>query len=347
MLLHKLLVRDFRPFEQRELLPGPGVNLIVGANAVGKTSLLEALYLLVTGSSFRAKHAKELVREGAEGCQVEAHFEKASVPQQLHYTYFQEEKRVRHNGNFLPHAGGLLGLLPGVLLAPQDIELIRGAPLVRRRYLDLQLAQVDPLYVHHLIRYKKALKQRNALLKRGQTKLLGLFEEPLAHSASYLVGKRLEIIRFLEERVSRNYREITGKEDIVTLAYLGSSDCTPAYYLQEFQRQRKRELEVGHTLTGPHKDDLALFLKEKDAKWFGSEGEVRSLSAALKLAEWEAICEQTGEKPLLLIDDFALSFDQSRAHAFASRLTELGQVLITATDDCKNNFKNFNIELVS
>lgn len=330
MLLHKLRVRNFRLFEDQELSLERGVNLILGNNAVGKTTLLEAIYLLVTGSSFRALQPKEMVRKDAFQCHVELHFTKADFLQKLSYSFSAEEKRVKYNGNPLTSATSLLGLIQAVLLAPQDIDLIRGSPALRRHYLDVQLSQVDPLYVHHLIRYKKALKQRNYLLRQKKVHSLCLFEASLAQSAAYIVGRRRKVCDQLETRLAPLYESIAGRNEKIALHYQGEESPTPERFLEHYAKSRQRELDLGYTLAGPHKDDLQLFLNGKEARLFASEGEMRTLAMVLKLAEWQAIHEEMEEPPLLLLDDFGLSLDIHRLQALSKHLSGLGQVIITS-----------------
>jgi DNA replication and repair protein RecF len=216
--------------------------------------------------------------------------------------------------------------------------LIQGAPAIRRHYLDLQLAQVDPLYVHHLTRYKKALKQRNVLLRRRSDRTIELFEETLAASASYIVQQRKRACERLDHFVSSLYAQICGKEDPVVLRYDGPQEDSTAHYLAQYQRLRPKEMELGFSLLGPHKDDLELLLKGREAKLFASEGEMRSLAASLKLAEWEVMAQQIGDEPLMLLDDFGISLDQKRSAALAALLNLKRQVVITSPTDSHQGY---------
>jgi DNA replication and repair protein RecF len=338
MLLHNLTVSNFRIFDSKTLDLQPGVNLLIGNNAAGKTTLLEAIYLLMAGSSFRAQHPKELMRTGSEQFHVETVFTKASVFQTLSYSFSEAERRVKHNGNLLTNASSLLGVLHAVYLAPHDLQLIKGAPAIRRHYLDLQLAQVDPLYVHHLTRYKKALKQRNVLLRRRSAKTIELFEETLAASASYIVTARKATCERLHRFVSEIYAQICAKEDLVLMRYEGPEEHSTAYYLTQYARLRPKEMELGYSLLGPHKDDLEIFLNGREAKLFASEGEMRSLAAALKLAEWEVMALQIGDQPLMLLDDFGISLDGHRSQALADLLLNKRQVVITSPTDAHQGY---------
>jgi DNA replication and repair protein RecF len=339
MQLHKLKLTDFRLFPLKEAQFSPGVNLILGENAIGKTSLLEAIYLLITGRSFRTHHYGEMIRQGASHFHVSLQFHKAGVHQELSYAMSNEQKKALHNGNPLTSASHLLGILNGVLMAPQDVELIKGGPSERRHYLDVMLAQIDPNYVYHLLRYKKALKQRNALLRVKAVGALDAFEDILADAAEYLVKKRLLMVERLKPFLKELYAEISGKEHLAEIQYHGLSHPSKELYLQAFQKMRPRELELGTTLTGPHKDDLIIHLNQKEARYFGSEGEMRSLVSALKLAEWKSIYQESGSEPLLLIDDFGMSLDSRRLSALSSLIKTCPQIIITsANKECESLF---------
>lgn len=332
MQLHKLAVKEFRLFSHKEIAFSPGINLILGENAIGKTSLLEAIYLLITGRSFRTHHYHELIKQGSPHFHVKVDFHKASVDQELSYFMSGEEKKAFHNGNSLTSASNLLGILQGVLLAPQDVELIKGGPSERRHYLDVMLAQVDPEYVFHLLRYKKALKQRNALLRAKAVTALDAFEEVLAHSACFLVKQRHKMVELLQIHIEGLYKEIAGNSNQVAIHYQGVEEPSVEHYLQSFLKMRTRELEVGATLVGPHKDDLLVHLNKKEARFFGSEGEVRSLVSALKLAEWRSMQKVSQSQPLLLIDDYGISLDQRRVEALSELVKCFGQCLITTSN---------------
>lgn len=349
MHIQRLRVGNFRLFKEKQLDLAEGINLILGDNGVGKTSLLEAVYLFIAGRSFRCSQQSDLLLQGSDYFHLEVQFEKGSIEQQLKMAVKGPERKLHYNSTPLPTASGLLGILQGTLLAPHDIELIRGSPAIRRQYLDLQLAQVDPLYVHHLMRYQKALRQRNFLLKAGQFKAILAFEEPLAHSASYIVIQREKLLQELENYVQRIYPALTPRKESLELHFCSSlgqgKDPLPESFMDKYRTMRAKEAQFGHTLVGPHKDDFKILLNNKEARTFASEGEMRSLAATLRLAEWQRLQDNMQEKPLLLVDDFGISFDAKRARALGEWLAELGQVLITSASEAHrayfNNSSNF------
>lgn len=288
----------------------------------------------------------DLMKGGASFFYVETHFEKWGIPQALKMSLQGQERRIHYNSSTLSSLSSLLGILQGVLMAPHDIELIKGAPSVRRHYLDFQIAQVDPLYMHHLMRYSKGIKQRNVQIRLRHTKTIDVFEEAIAQSASYIISQREAAIADLNRLLNEYYHKISGKEEKISLKYhssLGSSD--PEKILAKLHATRERELDLGFTLVGTHRDDLALTIAEKPARTFASEGEMRSLVAALKLAEWERMRLMTREFPLLLVDDMGISLDPVRLKGLWDIFTTLGQVIITSVSSNFpfNKKEEFNI----
>lgn len=345
MQVHQLKLSSFRLYEEKQIQLEPGINLIQGPNAKGKTTLLEAIYLLIAGRSFRTTQSKDLIREGADAFRVEIDFEKSGVDQFLKMAVQRDERLIQHNRTTIQRLSALLGILQGVLLAPHDLELIKGPPQERRQYLDLQIAQVDPLYVHHSLRYAKSLKQRNFMLKTGQIKAIHAFEETMAHSAAYIMQQRKLVVENLHLLCSRYYQEISGKKESISLHYAPAwqNISSTQEIMQKLQLQRVKEIELGHTQSGPHRDELKMEINHKEAKVFGSEGEMRTLAAALRLAEWDRMREVAGEEPLLLVDDFGMNLDTNRLENMKKIFSSLGQVVITNASDYLKFNNKFNI----
>lgn len=317
----------------------------MGENAKGKTTLLEALYLLMAGRSFRTPQMNDLMREGSSFFHIETYFEKWGIPQALKMTLQGQERRIQYNSSTLGSLSSLLGILQGVLMAPHDIELIKGAPSVRRHYLDFQIAQVDPLYMHHLTRYSKGIKQRNAQIRMRNVKSIEIFEEVIAQSANYIISQRTTAVSEINSLLNDYYHKITGKNERICLRYhssLGSANVQKI--LEKLHSTRARELDLGFTLVGTHRDDLLTLITDKPAKIFASEGEMRSLVAALKLAEWERMRLTTRELPLLLVDDMGISLDPIRLKGLWQTFSKMGQVIITSANYFSfSNNSDFNI----
>lgn len=333
MTIKRIYLRDFRNYVEAAVDFGPAINVLVGDNAQGKTNLLEAIGLLITGRSFRTPHLAELIRFGASSFYLEALFEKNGVEQILKFSWDGSERKIIHNATSLPSLSALLGILQGVILSPEDRSLVKGGPQMRRHFLDLLLAQASPLYLHHLTRYWKALKQRNTLLKRRSLETAAIWEEQMALSAAFLTPQRA---RTIAELKSLSQAEIPAPE-LLELGYRSSAlshagrdeEALRTYFLKQFEKLRGRESELGITLTGPHRDDFAILLQGREARQFASEGQQRSCVAALKLAQWKWLQALTEAPPILCIDDLGVSFDPTREEELYKRMQNLGQVFVT------------------
>ncbi len=330
MWLKRLFLHNFRNYENAHVNFAPGINVIEGENGQGKTNLLEAIYLLSTGRSFRTAFLNDLIRHDAPGFFLEAEFERDGIEQTLKISFDGQTRKVQHNATTYANFSNLLGLLPSVLFAPHDVNLISGAPADRRRFINLHIAQSDPLYVHHLLRFGKALKQRNCLLKAGSKDGIEVWEAEMALSALVLVHKRNEAIDKLQKRLSPLAKELSLEFDEFQLDYHPS---IASDFEGQWAHMRKRELIVGSTQCGPHRDDLQIALHGKKAKSFSSEGQKRSCLAALRFAEWEVLRTRFEDKPLIGIDDFGVHLDSARSKQLRNRLGSFGQVFLTTPKD--------------
>lgn len=337
MKLNSLYLRDFRNYVESVITFSPKLNYIYGENAQGKTNLLEAIHLFITGRSFRSPHLMDLIRFGSDSFVLEAHFEKNGIEQTLQFAFSKEGRILFHNATSLPSLSTLLGILNGVIISPEDHALVKGGPAYRRQFLDLQIACENPLYLYHLGRYSKAMRQRNSLLKSNQLKTIEIWEEQMAESAAFLVLKREETINQL-----KNEKAFHHQIDALSLSYLSQAPLTQnpeniqEYFLKQFHKMRPRETRQGHTLVGPHRDDLQITIGGHDARQFASEGQTRSCVAVLRLAQWSRLRRITGESPLLCIDDIGISLDCKRENQLYKQLNSVGQVFITSPRNNKD-----------
>lgn len=328
MWVKKLYLHHFRNYTQAEIHFSPGVNWITGKNGQGKTNLLEALYLLSTGRSFRTYQLSQLIQKGASFFYLEAEIEKEGVSQTLKLSFDGENKKVQHNASSYSHFTPLIGLLPHVLYAPEDIALVSGVPLFRRKFLDIHLAQMDPLYLHHLARYHKAMRQRNELLKRKTEDAIDPWEEMMAQSGEYLMKMRRQMIADLHGPLNERMHSLSVGSDAIDLRY--HSSLPQGNLLLQWQKNRKKDLHIGTTLSGPHRDDLHFEIEGLSAKAFASEGQKHSIVASLRLCQWDHLRNQMGLSPLMSIDDFGAHLDQGRQAKFQESLGALGQIFLTS-----------------
>ncbi len=330
MILKSLYLHNFRPFEERTFQFGPQANLIVGENACGKTTVLEAVHFLMTGRSFRTAKPQELVKFGTEGFFLEARFEKKGVLQRLRIGVKGQERRVIANNTSHSSFSPILGFLQGVIMTPDDASLVKNAPLYRRHFLDSLIAQSDPFFVHHFQRFSRAMRQRNTLLRSKDPLTIESFEVEMAKSALYIMEKREEALIYLSKKGATLYQEFCPGSEKLELRYKPSL-IAPHEYLKLLSSMRKKEQILGTTLFGPHKDDFQILIGNRDVRHFGSEGEQRSVVVALKLAEWQRLKEISEEPPLMLLDDVYMSLDQVRQQKLFSLIESLDQVFLTTT----------------
>ena len=335
MILKTLRLHNFRNYSDETFSFGPKLNIIHGGNAQGKTNLLEAIYLLSTGKSFRTPHLHELIMEGKSFFQLEAEIVRDLVAQTIIIYFDENQKKALHNSNVLPSFTTLLGIFPSVLHAPSDVELISGLPVLRRRFMNLHLAQHDPVYVHHLSRFSKALKQRNFLLKTQNLNSIDVWENEMAKSASYLTLKRGKMIAQLNGPANQITQTLSNDGEEVTIRYtpalLCDTDMKSTYetYIKQLEKCRKKDLILKTTTLGPHRDDFICYIDKKQAKSFASEGQKRCLVSALKLSEYTLLCEKLQSPAIMNIDDIGIHLDEERQNKLRALIKNLNQVFIT------------------
>ncbi len=347
MHLTRLVLRNFRNYAHAEVSFSPKVNLILGNNGQGKTNLLEAIYLISTGRSFRTRKLSELIRKGESQFYLEAEFYAQGITQSIKITYDELSRKVQHNSTVYTQFTSLLGILPGVLLSPEDHLLVSGSPAERRRFLDIHIAQIDPLYIHHLARYFRAMKQRNHLLKLRSESTLGAWEEMMAHSGSYLIEKRESAIRALRAPLKEWMHLLSHGKDQLSVGYdasIACSDRNPIEHLQEqWFKSRQRELHYGTTLIGPHRDDLQIHISDQDAKNYSSEGQKRCGAASLRIAQWQQFKEKLDSPPLMGIDDFGIQLDSERQSILQRQMGTLSQVFLTSPQALTEPFHTIHV----
>jgi DNA replication and repair protein RecF len=338
MYLKSLYLRNFRLYEEAYFEFGPQVNKICGPNAKGKTSLLEAIHFLMTGRSFRTSSVAELIRHGTEFFYLHASFVKNGIEQSLKITCEGIERKVIYNSTTLPSISCLLGILKGVVLSPDDAALVKGAPSIRRQFLDLQIAQIEPLYVHYLTRFNRAMRQRNCLLRAKDLSAVDSWEHEMAHSAAFICKERHRAADSLRHHCGHLHKRMAGDAAELSVIYKSTlpaneeGETIKKSFLGLLHKNRKREMDFGFTLSGPHKDDLLIAIDAKEVRYFASEGQQRLSTSAIKFAEWERLKSLSEGNPLMLIDDVGMSLDESRKKRLLNHTLGLGQVLLTSTE---------------
>ena len=349
MQITELTLRSYRSYETLHLAFDPGVQIFLGANAQGKTNIIEALYYAAFGRSHRTSSDAELIRVGADGAYIGLSFRRHDVPGELSFTFARgARRRITYAGESLRQRD-LVGILPMVLFSPEDLFLVKGAPALRRRYLDAELSQASPAYYGELLRYTRILKQRNAVLKDIRERLaapddLPPWDAQLAKSAAYIVTRRIAAVAQLGALSARVQAVLAAGEELA-LAYeiagagvedFAEDDMTEAlhvWYNKMLCEGRARDIARAATGVGPHLDDLVLRVGGMSLRSYGSQGQQRTGALALKLAELFYLQENIGEAPILLLDDVMSELDADRRRALLDFIRhEHIQTFITATD---------------
>ncbi|HTX22337.1 MAG TPA: DNA replication/repair protein RecF [Candidatus Aquilonibacter sp.] len=335
MHLSHLRLRDFRNYARLDADFAPGFHLLLGDNAQGKTNILEAIYLLATLRSFRGGGGAQMIRHGQRGWFVGGKIIGAGE-REVKMFWSASERKLALDGRSVKKLADYFGILRAVVFCTEDLQIVKGAARARRRFLDLLLAQTNPIYLPLLQRYMKAVRARNALLKSrsDDEAALDSFSAELVKLGDEIIRARRELIPKLSPLVRLAYRRISNDAEELRIEYRPS---VKKDFAVELAQSRAREKTFRATLVGPHRDDLQLLLNEKSAAQFGSEGQKRTLAIALKMAQAEFLAGVHGSTPVLLIDDVMGELDLKRRSGFLPLLEQArktsGQVFMTATEE--------------
>lgn len=334
MHLARLRLRDFRNYARLDVSFPPGFHLLLGDNAQGKTNILEAIYLLATLRSFRGVGAAQMLRHEQKG-----YFVGATVVGQgeheLKFYWSAREKQLSLDAQPVKKLTDYFGVVRAVVFCTEDLLLVKGTSRIRRRFLDLLLAQTHSSYLGLLQRYARALRSRNALLKQrsADENALDSFSRELVAAGNQIMVYRRELAPRLSPLARLAYRRISNDAEELRIEYQPS---VKSDFAVELAQSRAREQSYRSTLVGPHRDELQLFLNERPAAQFGSEGQKRSLAIALKIAQAEYLAGLLGTPPILLIDDVMGELDLKRRSGFLPLLERIhhgrGQVFMTCTE---------------
>lgn len=343
MLFKKLSLKNFRNYLAQDFDLSEGINIFHGENAQGKTNLLEAIYLLCVGKSYRALKDQELIKWEEHDFFLKGIGEKEKRTLTIEVSFsLLSKKKIKINGQEQKKISSLLGLLKAVIFSPKDLQLIQGAPSERRKFLDMEISQVSPKYHYDLQQYYRSLQQRNNLLKnirenKQNISILDIWDDQLIELGSKIIEKRQECLRKIAILARLIHRKITIQEESLELKYissLGEEDSQDIKHIfkKKLVMLRKEEIYRGLTLIGPHRDDFSSFINGIDVKTFCSQGQQRTAVLSLKLAELEFMKSESGEYPLLLLDDVMSELDQVRREHLLKVVRNKIQTFITTTD---------------
>ena len=336
MQADRLFLKDFRNIQELDLAFHPNVNIFYGQNAQGKTNLLEAVYFCSTGRSHRTSFDKECIR-----------YDQPEAFIKLLYTRRKQdtiEIHLRRNGrkgaayNKAPvrKIEDLFGCLAVIMFSPEDLALIKNGPAQRRRFMDLEICQTDPVYLHTLKEYHRILKQRSQVLKNldayqfSYEESLLPWDQQLAEKGVKLILLRDRFIEKLSTRTAKIHEKISHGTEQLDLTYEKNMEPDAEMFLDKLKNTAQRDIILGSTHTGPHRDDIAMMINGQDVRSYGSQGQQRTTALSMKLAEMELMEEEIGTPPILLLDDVMSELDQDRQMHMIQYI-ERCQTLITCT----------------
>jgi len=344
MVIKSIQLKNFRNHKDTRLGLGSGVNVLVGDNAQGKTNLLEAIFLTCVGRGWRTHKDKDLIQFGHDFAKVKTIAQKEYGEVEVDIKLSRDAKKaISINGIPVQKMGELMGQINCVFFSPDELRLVKEAPADRRRFLDIDISQLDKSYFYALLRYNKILAQRNALLKSvGEDieKWLDIWDVELAKAGTQIIEKRIEFIERLKGKVASVHGFLTNNEEEIVLSYEGVKNDLS----EELEKAREKDMRLRTTTIGPHRDDICILVSGKDVRSFASQGQQRTVALSIKLAELEIFKELTGEMPVLLLDDVLSELDAKRQQRLLHALTGV-QAVITATqfDGAIDDLNVFNI----
>ena len=344
MKLAHLNVKSFRNYNEQTLDFHPSLNLIIGHNAQGKTSLLEAIHMLSITKSHRTLKDQDVIQNHADFAKVEGNLFNEKQKVSMSIVISKNGKKVQYNGMQIAKLSDYLGYLTVVMFAPEDLDLIKGSPSERRRFMDLEIAKLKPVYLSYLNHYRRLLKERNDVLKglknqRFNDTLLDVLTDQLIHYAEKIITFRKEFMQSIGEEVKLLYKKLSEENQEITLMY------QPSVYKdfkKSYQQKLKQDTLLGVTHLGPHRDEVEIIMNKHNIKSYASQGQIRTVVIALKLAVVNLITKAKSRPPVILLDDVFSELDSKRQTNLIKTLNIDSQVFITTNSLHNIALENFD-----
>lgn len=356
MYIKTIRLQNYRNYKQCNITLGSKLNVFVGDNAQGKTNLLESIFFASIGKSPRTNKEKDVLLWGEKQANIDIEvikkFNKTKITM---FVLRNDKKTIKINNIPIRKIGDLMGELVVVYFSPDEIKLVKEAPNDRRRFMDIDISQMDKNYFYLLLRYEKILNQRNKLLKETQNyeilkRTISIWNEQLSKIASKIIMKRLNFINKLNEYASSVHKQITFNKENISLSYQGiyceSEEQTEQKILTELSNNLEKDFNLKYTTIGPHRDDIKITINDIDIRNFGSQGQQRLTTLTIKLAELRLFKEEIGESPILLLDDVLSELDENRQKQFLLQIKDI-QTILTCTNfpyPLENQDKRFLIK---
>jgi DNA replication and repair protein RecF len=334
MIIKSLKLKNYRNYELLNLTFDPGTNILYGDNAQGKTNILEALYLSGTTKSHRGTKDRDMIQFGYDESHLETVVEKRGIDFKIDmHLKKNSPKGIAIDKVPIRKAGELFGLVHFIFFSPEDLDIIKDGPAARRRFIDLELSQLDKVYLSNLSNYNRVVNQRNSLLKEiaYQDKLLDtldIWDMQLEQYGTKVIEGRKKFISQVNEIISGIHDQLTGGKETITLLYEPSTGDETME--ASIRRNRERDIRFRSTTSGPHRDDICFKNGSIDIRKFGSQGQQRTAALSLKLSEIELVKRQINDTPVLLLDDVLSELDKNRQNYLLDSIHDI-QTIITCT----------------
>lgn len=334
MIINRLELNNFRNYESLNIELSPKVTIFYGDNAQGKTNILEAIYLAGTTKSQKGSKDKEMIRFGEDEAHIRMLLEKDGMNRKIDmHLKKNKAKGVAIDGIPIKKAAELYGMVNIISFSPDDLCIIKDGPAERRRFCDMELCQLDKLYMHNLSAYTRVLDQRNNLLRQINfnsqlTDTLNVWDEQLVNFGRYLIERRKEFICEINDIASKVHFRLSDSKEKLEIRYVPNSEADSFY--DDIKEGRERDIWLKMTNTGPHRDDLEFIINGEDVKKYGSQGQQRTVALTLKLAEIELVKKRMNTNPVLLLDDVLSELDRKRQNNLLSNISDI-QTIITCT----------------
>lgn len=334
MIVKSLQLADFRNYDFLDIHFNENTNILYGNNAQGKTNILEALYICVTTKSHRGGKDKEMIRFGKEEAHIKVTLEKKGIPRKIDiHLKNHKSKGIAIDGIPIKKSSELLGLLNIVFFSPEDLSIIKNGPAERRKFMDIELCQLNKLYFHHFSQYQKVLNQRNNLLKQLTREhylmdTLEIWDQQLIEHGSIIIEERETFIIKLNDIIKEIHKKLTGGKEEIEILY--EKNTSREQFKENLNKKRDSDLKSLTTQTGPHRDDMAFMVNGIDIRKYGSQGQQRTVALSLKLAEIQLVESIIKDTPILLLDDVMSELDHDRKNYLLESIKDI-QTMITCT----------------
>lgn len=349
MIIESVDLQNYRNYEYLNMVFDDKTNIIYGDNAQGKTNILEALYVCATSKSHRGNKDKEVIKFGDEEAHIKVMVKKNGIRYRIDmHLKKNKAKGIAVNGIPIKKAVELFGIINIVFFSPEDLNIIKDGPSERRKFIDMELSQLDKVYLNSLVNYNKVVNQRNKLLKeinfsqkKEDYETLDVWDMQLVKYGKDVILGRIDFVKKINEIVGQIHKKLSGEKEELRIEYVPSVNADD--FEREVAYQRQRDIKLKSTSVGPHKDDMIFYINGNDVRKFGSQGQQRTAALSLKLAEIEIVKKIIHDTPVLLLDDVLSELDSSRQNFLLNSIGDI-QTIVTCTglDEFINNRFDIN-----